>query len=64
MHNTNEVARKHRGLRRAVAKKIRRYHDDLLLSLRIDNEQFVQQTFAKAGHGKYASVVGEHDANP
>jgi hypothetical protein len=48
MHNTNEVSRKHRGLRRAVAKEIRRYHDDLVLSLSIDNEHFMQQTFAKA----------------
>ena len=48
MHNTNEVSRKHRGLRRIVAKEIRRYHDDLVSSLSIDNEQFVQETFAKA----------------
>jgi hypothetical protein len=48
MHNTNEVSRRHRVLRRTVAKEIRRYHDDLVLFLSIDNEQFVQQTFAKA----------------
>jgi hypothetical protein len=48
MHITNEVSRKHRGLRRAVAKQVRRYHDDLVSSLSIDNEKFVQQTFARA----------------
>ena len=64
MHNTNEISRKHRGLRRTVAKEVRRYHDDLVSSLSIDNEQFVQETFAKTGHGKHASVVGEqHDDN-
>ena len=48
MDNTNEVSRKHRGLRRAVAKLIRQYHDALVLSLSVDNEKFVQETFAKA----------------
>jgi hypothetical protein len=31
-----------------VTKEIRRYHDDLVSSLRIDNAKFMQETFAKA----------------
>ena len=58
MHNTNEISRKHRGLRRTVAKEIRRYHDDLVSSLSIDNEQFVQKTFPRPGHDKRASGSG------